>query len=59
MKKSNGFHGRYIFIDEQTCYELGHSIKDLGLKESTIKILRCCDELITEFKKQWLSAKDV
>jgi len=59
MKKSNGFHGRYIFIDGQICYEVAHSIKDLGKKESTIKILRCCEDLYTEFKKHWLSAKEV
>jgi len=58
MKKSNDFHGRYIFIDEQICYEVAHSIKDLGTKEATIKILRNCEVLYTEFKKHWLSAKE-
>ena len=58
MRKSNNFHGRYIFIDGQICYEVAHSIKDLGTKEATIKILRNCEDLLTEFEKHWLSAKE-
>lgn len=59
MKKSNDFHGRYIFIDGQICYEVAHSIKDLGKKESTIKVLRSCEALYNEFKRHWSSAKEV
>ncbi|MDP3024707.1 MAG: hypothetical protein Q8O10_04150 [candidate division Zixibacteria bacterium] len=54
MRKSNNFHGRYIFIDRQFCWEIGHSIKDLGTKDATIKKLRNCEELYTEFEKLWL-----
>ncbi|MCJ7498339.1 MAG: hypothetical protein MUO78_09455 [candidate division Zixibacteria bacterium] len=59
MKRSNDFHARYIFIDGQICYELGHSIKDLGTKEAIIKKLHICEELYSEFNKRWLSAKNV
>lgn len=59
MKKSDDFHGRYIFIDRKICYEVGHSIKDLGSKEATIKRLRSCAELYHEFEKIWKTASNI
>ena len=59
MRKSNDFHGRYIFIDKNVCFEFAHSIKDLGTKEATIKRLLACQELYSEFEKHWFAAKEV
>ena len=32
LKYNNGFHDRYIIIDNKTLYHCGSSFKDLGIK---------------------------
>lgn len=59
MRRSDDVHGRYIFIDWQVCYEVAHSIKDLGTKEATIKRMRGSQELYATLEKHWRVAKEV
>ncbi|MBR2891186.1 MAG: hypothetical protein IKC22_02260, partial [Bacilli bacterium] len=50
---TNKVHDRYIIIDKDKLYHLGHSIKDLGKKISTI--IESDKELIKELIKELLT----
>ena len=50
VKYTNKVHDRYIIIDKDKLYHLGHSIKDLGKK--IFSIIETDNTFITELLKR-------
>jgi ribose transport system ATP-binding protein len=50
-------HDRFIIVDNVTAYTLGHSLKDLGSKDSVITCAPDSLPIIELFNKRWQQAK--
>jgi hypothetical protein len=49
-------HDRFIIVDNTTAYTLGHSLKDLGSKDTVITLAPDSLPIIELFKKRWQQA---
>lgn len=52
-------HDRYIICDESAAYHLGHSLKDLGKKDTQISEQKDVGQVIRLFEERWAKAKPV
>lgn len=61
MKCSSQFHGRFIVLDGQACYQIGGPINHAGAMATTIgkKSDAIRDRVIAEAEKTWLLATTV
>jgi hypothetical protein len=53
------FHDRFIFLDESLGFHSGHSLKDLGDKDSQINLIKNPEEHIKIFNDSWANAEKV
>jgi hypothetical protein len=51
-------HDRYVIIDKQEAFHVGHSLKDLGTKDSEISSVPPA-EIVNRFEQLWLAATPV
>jgi hypothetical protein len=52
-------HDRVVIIDEQSVYLLSSSIKDLGKKDSTIRLLDDTAAKVSSFREKWSKARGI
>jgi hypothetical protein len=52
-------HDRYVICNESTAYHLGHSLKDLGKKDTQVSVQRDVGQVIRLFEERWAKAKSV
>lgn len=50
-------HDRFIIVDGNTAYHVGHSIKDLGKKDTNVSAVKDIGPLKSLFEKRWAEAK--
>ncbi len=50
-------HDRFIIVDGSTAYHVGHSIKDLGKKDSNVSPVSDIGSLKSLFEQRWAEAK--
>lgn len=52
-------HDRFIIIDGTTAYHVGHSIKDLGKKDTQVSPVQDVEPLKKLFDERWTEAKSI
>jgi len=55
--EENKLHDRFIIVDGTSAYHVGHSIKDLGKKDSNVSPLENVPSLNKLFEERWAEAK--
>jgi hypothetical protein len=50
-------HDRFIIVDANTAYHIGHSIKDLGKKDTNVSAVNDIASLKRLFEQRWAEAK--
>jgi hypothetical protein len=51
------FHDRFILLDNSSGYHIGHSIKNLGEKDTQVNLIKNPMEQIALFEERWSEAK--
>jgi hypothetical protein len=57
--EENKLHDRFIIVDGSNAYHVGHSIKDLGKKDTNVSRVENVDELKKLFGQRWAEAKPI
>lgn len=52
-------HDRYVICDDRVAYHLGHSLKNLGTKDTQINKQKDVGQVIRLFEERWAKAKPV
>ncbi len=55
--QENGMHDRFVIVDGLTAYSVGHSLKDLGSKDSVISKSPDPGNLVNLFEERWAVAE--
>ena len=50
-------HDRFIIIDSQRCYAVGHSLKDLGSKDTAVTEAPDPNSVMKLFEQRWSAAQ--
>ena len=56
-EQKSGMHDRFIIIDSQRCYAVGHSLKDLGSKDTAVTEAPDPNSVMKLFEQRWSAAQ--
>lgn len=56
-EQQSGMHDRFIIVDRSAAYAVGHSLKNLGSKDTTVTLAPDPKSVITLFEDRWNAAQ--